>query len=320
MRDSFIKRLSEMARKDPRILLVTGDLGFGVFDEYRRVFPRQFVNVGVAEQNMIGLATGLALEGHIVFTYSIANFAFMRCLEQIRNDAAYHEANVNVVCIGGGFSYGPLGISHHATEDLAIMRSLPEVTVVSPCDTWEAAEATEAVAHHPGVSYLRLDKSSAELTNQPGEEFQLGNIRTMQHGRAITLASAGGVMGEVNSAAQQLRKYGIECRVLSVHTIKPLDKKTIVRASQETGGIITIEEHTVHGGLGSVIAETLLDEGASPRVFYRIGLRGGFASAVGSQAFLRRKYQLDAQEIVTKTMELLRPEARRPNARRSNAA
>ncbi|MCG8432451.1 MAG: transketolase, partial [Gammaproteobacteria bacterium] len=122
MRDCFIERLSQMAEKDPRIMLITGDLGFCVLDEYRERFPRQFINAGVAEQNMAGLATGLALEGYVVYTYSIANFVFMRCLEQIRNDASYHDCNVNVVCIGGGFSYGALGISHHATEDLAIMR------------------------------------------------------------------------------------------------------------------------------------------------------------------------------------------------------
>ena len=135
-----------MAATDSRVMLITGDLGFGVMDNFRQRFPTQFLNVGVAEQNMIGVATGLALEGYTVFTYSIANFAFMRCLEQIRNDAAYHECNVNVVSIGGGFSYGALGVSHHATEDLAIMRSLPQVTVVAPADCWEAAEATAALA------------------------------------------------------------------------------------------------------------------------------------------------------------------------------
>ena len=146
MRDCFIERLGQMAEKDPRIMLITGDLGFGVLDDYRRRFPSQFINAGVAEQNMTGIATGLALEGYTVYTYSIANFVFMRCLEQIRNDAAYHDCNVNVVSVGGGFSYGALGISHHATEDLAIMRALPGLTVVSPGDDWEAAEATDAVA------------------------------------------------------------------------------------------------------------------------------------------------------------------------------
>ena len=137
MRDRFIKRLGEIALNDTRIMLVTGDLGFGVFDKFREQCSTQFLNAGVAEQNMTGIATGMAMEGRIVFTYSIGNFPTLRCLEQIRNDACYHNANVKIVSIGGGFSYGSLGISHHATEDLAIMRSLPDLTVVSPCGLWE---------------------------------------------------------------------------------------------------------------------------------------------------------------------------------------
>ena len=160
MRDHFVKRLCELAESDRRITLITGDLGFGVLNEFRQRFPRQFINAGIAEQNMTGLATGMALEGRIVFTYSIGNFSTLRCLEQIRNDACYHEANVKIVSVGGGFSYGALGISHHATEDLAIMRSLPGLTVVSPCGLWEAVQAAEAVTRTPGVCYVRIDKSA----------------------------------------------------------------------------------------------------------------------------------------------------------------
>src|SRR4051794_39462434 len=155
MRDSFIKTLCDLAERNSRIMLITGDLGFAVLDEYRRRFPRQFINAGVAEQNMTLLATGMALEGHVVFTYSIGNFPTLRCLEMIRNDAAYHNANVKVVSIGGGFSYGPLGISHHATEDLAIMRALPNVTSVSPTSLWEVAEATKAITQTPGTFFFR---------------------------------------------------------------------------------------------------------------------------------------------------------------------
>src|ERR1041385_4546417 len=141
MRNAFIQRLMQLAPHDPRLMLVTGDLGFGVLDEFSKKFPKQYLNAGVAEQNMTGVATGLALEGRIVFTYSIGNFPTLRCLEQIRNDAAYHGANVKVVAIGGGFSYGALGMSHHATEDLSIMRAIPGLTVVSPGDDWEQSQA-----------------------------------------------------------------------------------------------------------------------------------------------------------------------------------
>lgn len=317
MRDSFIQRLTELAQRDPRIMLLTGDLGFGVLNDYMRRCPRQFLNAGVAEQNMTGLATGLALEGHVVFTYSIGNFAFMRCLEQIRNDAAYHDCNVNVVAIGGGFSYGALGISHHATEDLAIMRSLPAVTVVAPGDDWEAAEATEALARAPGTSYLRLDRCGAGSTQQPGEAFRLGQARMLRDGRDLTLVATGGILSEVLQAADALAAAGIHCRVLSMHTLKPLDAEALRRAAWETGGVITIEEHTVEGGLGGAAAEALLEAGAIPDVFCRIGLRAGFSSLVGSQSYLRARYGLDWRAIVAKAQEAIQ---RRRHRRLSPAA
>ena len=305
MRDQFVERLSQLAECDPRIVLITGDLGFGVLDEFRQRFPRQFINAGVAEQNMMGIATGMALEGHVVFTYSIANFVFMRCLEQIRNDAAYHNCNVNVVCIGGGFSYGPLGISHHATEDLAVMRALPGVSVISPCDLWEAAEATEAIARTSGVSYLRLDKSAAEVEPEPHERFRLGTARQIREGQDVTLMVTGGIATEALAAAERLSDLGIRARVVSLHTIKPLDANCIRAAAEETEGIVTIEEHSVYGGLGSAVAETLLDHGVQPRGFARVALRDGFSSIVGSQQYLRQRYGLDAEAITRVTLEVI---------------
>lgn len=306
MRDRFIERLSTMAERDPRVMLITGDLGFGVFDDYRERFPQQFINAGVAEQSMTGIATGLALEGYTVYTYSIANFVFMRCLEQIRNDAAYHDCNVNVVCVGGGMSYGQLGISHHATEDLAIMRSLPGVEVIAPGDDWEAEQATEAIADRKGVSYLRLDKSGAEESASPrDQDFQVGVARRVREGADLTLAATGGVLGEAIQAADSLKSHGFNCRVLSFHTLKPLDEKALIDAARETGGLITIEEHSVDGGLGGAAAETLLEQGVSPGFFHRIGLREGFSSVVGSQAYLRKRYGIDAESIAEQALSRL---------------
>src|SRR5437879_2689318 len=158
MRGAFFETLIQLAARDPNVFLVVGDLGFGVTEEFSRRFPRQFLNAGVAEQNMTGIAAGLALSGKTVFTYSIANFPILRCLEQVRNDVCYHHANVKVVAVGGGFAYGSLGATHHATEDLAIMRALPAMTVVAPGDPEEAMAATEAVAAHDGPCYLRLGR------------------------------------------------------------------------------------------------------------------------------------------------------------------
>lgn len=306
MRDTFIKKLTELAVADPHLILATGDLGFGVFDEFRSQLPDQFINVGVCEQQMTMLATGMALEGWTVFTYSIGNFPTMRPLEMIRNDAAYHGANVKVVCVGGGFSYGALGPSHHATEDIAILRAVPDVAVVVPGGLWEVAEATAAVASHPGTVYLRLDKAHGADMPLPGEEFQLGRARMLREGSDATLVVAGSILHEVNTAAEILAGEGVSVRVVSMHTIKPLDANAIVAAANDTGAIVTVEEHTLQGGLGGAVAECLLDNGCAPKRFLRIGLQGGFSSVVGSQAFLRTHYGLDAGAIASRTLELLR--------------
>ena len=297
MRDAFVRVLTELAAERPDVILLTGDLGFGVLNDFSARFPRQVLNVGVAEQNMAGLAAGMALEGHTVFTYSIGNFPTLRCLEQIRNDICYHDANVKIVCVGGGMSYGPVGMSHHATEDLAILRSLPGMVVLSPCDLWEAAEATRYLMRHRGPAYLRLDKSHAPDTREAGEVFEPGMMRVIRQGSDVTLAATGGILGETLLAADLLAERGIFCRVLSVHTIKPLDTATIVAAASETGGIVTVEEHTVIGGLGGACAEVLMEAGVMPGVFVRMGLADTFSGIVGSQQYLRTAYSLDAASI-----------------------
>jgi transketolase len=308
MRDHFIKRLHELAEHDSRIVLVTGDLGFGVFDRFREERSDQFINAGVSEQNMTMLATGMAMEARIAFTYSIGNFPTLRCLEMIRNDAAYHNADVKVVCIGGGFSYGALGISHHATEDLAIMRSLPEVTVVSPCGLWETMEATTALVNKSGTCYLRLDKSAGEDSPDGDECFQLGRMRCLREGTDATIIVTGGILCEVQQAAKTLAEAGIEVRILSCHTLKPFDVESLLQAVTRTPVLITVEEHTICGGLGGLVAETLMDHNTVPRRFRRIGLRVGFSSIVGSQEYLRKCYGLDADSIVEQVGELVAQE------------
>jgi transketolase len=306
VRNAFVAALSALAARDPRIMLVTGDLGFGVLDGFARDFPAQFLNAGVAEQNMTAVATGMALDGRVVFTYSIANFPTLRCLEHIRNDACYHGADVKVVAVGGGFSYGPLGISHHATEDLAIMRSLPEMTVVAPGDDWEATEATRAIAETPGTCYLRLDRSSRADAPARGERFRLGRARVLREGRDITLVSTGGILSTVMKAADRLCASGVGCRILSVHTLKPFDTEAILSAARETGGIVSVEEHGIDGGLGSAVAEACFDAGVLPLIAARIAHRGGFSSVVGSQGYLRTMYRLDEDAIHETVAELLR--------------
>lgn len=297
MRDAFIRQLTVLAKADPRIILLTGDLGFAVLDDYARSLPNQYVNVGVAEQNMAALATGLALEGHVAFTYSIGNFPTLRCLEQLRNDACYHDANVKTVAIGGGFAYGNLGFSHHATEDLAILRALPGMTVVAPADLWETEQATIALAAQPGCCYLRLDKSHAGRTEHPGEVFALGRARRLREGAAVTLLGCGGIVAILLEAADALLEEGIDCRVLSHHTLTPVDGDALREAAEQTGGILTVEEHSVIGGLGGAVAEFCLETGPRPRRFRRLGLRNEFATVVGSQNYLRERYGMGRKAV-----------------------
>jgi transketolase len=307
MREALINSLSTLAEKNPDVMLLTADLGYGLFDSFAERFPRQYLNVGVCEQNMIGVATGLALEGHTIFAYSIANFATFRCLEHIRNDACYHETNVNIIASGGGFTYGALGMSHHATEDLAIMRTLPYVTAVAPCDNWEVANAVLALAHTPGVGYLRLEKTPAETKSIPEENFQLGKARRLRNGGDMTFIATGSIINEALIAADFLaEKKGIQCRVMSMHTIKPIDEDEIIAAAKETGIILTIEEHTIIGGLGSAVAEVCMEAGIPLRGYGRIGLASIFSSIVGSQQFLRSYYKMDSKAIIEKALNLIK--------------
>jgi transketolase len=253
---------------------------------------------------MTGLATGMAMEGLIVFTYSIGNFPTLRCLEQIRNDAAYHEANVKIVSVGSGFSYGSLGMSHHATEDISILRAIPGITIFSPGDLWEAMEATEAAVKTPGPCYVRLDKSASGSNEAPGEKFVIGEPRVRRRGSDLTIIATGGIVEEALKAAETLAAQNIQARVISVHTVRPLHIESILAAARETRGIITLEEHTVEGGLGGLVAETLLEHGAAPRRFRRMGLRSGFSSIVGSQGYLRKRYGLNANAIVRTALEM----------------
>ena len=306
MRDKFIETLSKQVETNSNIILITGDLGFGVLDEYRKKYPNNFINAGVAEQNMTGIAAGLAMEGKIVFTYSIANFPTMRCFEQIRNDVCYHHLNVNIVSVGAGFSYGSLGMSHHATEDLAIMRSLPDISVMVPSGLWETAEATKALVHQEGPSYLRLDKSFGDDKPSVNEKFKLGKSRTLRDGNDCAIIVTGGILEEVQLAANKLNEGNISSKIISVHTIKPLDKKTIIDAYNSTSATIIVEEHTIHGGLGSAVAELLADNQITGKPFLRIALEEGFSSIVGDQKYLRKCYKMDADTIVTRIVNLLK--------------
>ncbi len=301
MRDTFISELINQAKNNKDLMLLTGDLGFGVFEEFEKLFPKQFLNVGVAEQNMAMVSAGLALQGKKVFIYSIGNFPTLRCLEQIRNDICYHNLNVTVVSIGGGFSYGQLGMSHHATEDLSIMRSMPNMVVSSPSNKKEVRKITNYFCKNKGPSYLRLDKS---FVNFEKFNFSQKKASVLREGSSITLIGTGGVVEELLKASDTLINKKIDCRVLSMHTIKPLDFASIDKAVEETKGIISVEENNIIGGLGSAISEYCLEANKIPKFFYKIGLKDEFSSIVGDQNYLRNRYQINSKNIIKKVQEI----------------
>ena len=300
MRDRFIYELIEIAKVDKNIILITSDLGFGVLDNFVEEFPAQFINAGVAEQDMTGIATGMALEGKTVFTYSICNFPTLRCLEQIRNDACYHQANVKIVAIGGGFCYGPLGISHHATEDLSIMRALPNITVVAPGDIMEAAAATRAVYNTSGTCYLRLGRGGGKKVHERDINFKIGKAIQLFDGDDIALISTGGILGNAFKARERLDNIGLSVGLYSMHTLKPFDREIVEDIAERVKLIVTIEEHTVIGGLGGAVSEILAQMSQQRARLQMVGLPGCFSSVVGDQEYLRKIYGMSVEGIVEK--------------------
>lgn len=300
MRDTFVRTLVELAKKDKNIELITGDLGFGVLKPFWEQCPDQFTNAGIAEQNMTTVAAGMALEGKNVFTYSIGNFPTLRCLEQIRNDCAYHNANVKIVCVGGGFAYGSLGMSHQATEDIAIMRALPNVVVTCPGDLVEAEEVTKAITCMDGTCYLRLGRGGERRIHEKIDNFTIGKAIEIRktHGKGKTAVfSTGAILDEVTDVCDELIEQGYGIEQYSFHTVKPIDIETIKECSNNCDYIITVEEHNIVGGFGSSVAEILTELGEKTKLV-RIGLNDQYCIKVGNQQYLRSQYGMSKEAII----------------------
>jgi transketolase len=310
LRTAFIETLCELAEQNDRIWLLCGDLGYSVLERFAQRFPNRYVNVGVAEQNMTGLAVGLSMCNKIVFTYSIANFNTFRCIEQIRNDVCYHNANVKIVSVGGGFTYGTQGYSHYAVEDLAIMRALPNITIIAPGDPIEARLAVKTIIENEGPCYLRLGKAGEELIHKNNKKLSNVSIRkaiVVQEGKDITLISTGGMLKTAIGAADRISKQriGISVRVLSMPTIKPIDKEAIFEAIRETSAIFTIEDHSIIGGMGSAVAEVFAEYNSYDVIFLRLGIRDTNYYEIGDQKYLYKTAGLDVDGVVSKILEKL---------------
>ncbi|MEI7560913.1 MAG: transketolase C-terminal domain-containing protein [Actinomycetes bacterium] len=299
MRDRFINSLIGEAESNENLMLIVGDLGYGVIEEFEKRFPNQFINAGVAEQNMIGMAAGLAKMGYKVFVYSIANFPTFRCLEQIRNDIAYHNLDVSIVAIGAGFSYGTLGYSHHAVEDLAIMRSIPGLKIYSPCDPNKVEECFIDSLKTNGPKYFRLGKNGEPEIKNMAPIFD-NSILDQTSNKLII--STGAITSEAYSAKAKLKLKGIQIDVLAVNIIKPfhLKKDQIKKYDQ----IYVLEEHSIIGGLGSCVIEELQAMEISIPVKL-IAIPDNVEHLTGSQTFLRKHFGLDAETIANLIEESL---------------
>ena len=301
MRDAFVKILLEEMAVNDRIVLLTGDLGFGLLRPVREQFPDRLINAGIAEQSMVSLAAGLAMTGRTVLVYSIGNFPTLRPLEQIRNDCAYHDADVKIVCVGGGFVYGSLGMSHHATEDMSVMRAIPGVTCLTPGDPAETMLVTREMLRRKGVCYLRLGRGNEPKVHpELPEDWRLPEALTLRHGTDVAILSAGGILTQTVPAAELLAERGVEAEVVSFPCLKPLDTEKIRELAARFPLLVTVEEHTVVGGFGSAVCETLAAEGFPCRV-RRIGLEDCFSSVVGNQQYLREIYGMDSASIAKRT-------------------
>ena len=302
MRDAFVRALMRAAAEDPRLVLITGDLGFGVLKPFWEQYPQQFLNAGIAEQSMMGIAAGLAATGRTVLVYSIGNFPTLRCLEQIRNDCAYHHANVKVVCVGGGFVYGSLGMSHHATEDIAVLRALPDVTVFAPGDPAETEAVVPVMLKTEGTCYLRLGRGHEPYVHsEPVSSWKLPDAITIAAGTDVALLSTGGILTQTAAAAGLLAAHGVSAEVISFPCVKPIDKEKIASLCSRFRHIVTVEEHNITGGFGAAVCEAAAELQTDCRV-HRIGMPDEYTSKVGDQAYLRSVYGMDAEAVCRRTL------------------
>lgn len=303
MRKEFIAEVTRVAKSDASVILVTGDLGFGVLDEFAETLPDQFINAGVAEQNMMSMSAGLATAGFRVLVYSIGNFSTLRCLEQIRNDVCYHNLDVTVVSVGSGFSYGVLGYSHHAIEDIAVMRGLPNLRIFSPADSIEARAVARWVLQSSGPSYVRLGKDASYYETKLQAVPDITRPVLLRDGGDLVILGSGSIMTDVLQAADLLEERGTYATVVSCPGVKPFDEGFLHQLPL-TVPWFSIEEHCLDGGFGSVLLEALNDAGLEKRIF-RLGVNHNTTGSVGSDSYLRKLNGLDAASLAGKLVASL---------------
>jgi transketolase len=305
MRNDFLDELVSLAENDERVMLLTGDLGFMVLEEFQQRFPDRFINCGVGEQNMVGVATGLAEAGFVPFVYSIATFAALRPYEFIRNGPILHGLPVRVVGVGGGFEYGHNGITHFALEDFAVMRAQPAMTTVAPADAAQARSALRATAEHPGPIYFRIGKRPDAVPGLDGR-FELGRLAVLREGSDAAILAIGAVAHEAVAAADLLAERGIETGVAVVSSFNPSPEDEIAALLDGLPAALTVESHYRNGGLGSLAGETIAERGLGCRLL-RAGVAVMPSGEAGSQSFLEDRHQLAASHLADRLTRALAP-------------
>lgn len=303
MRNTFVKTLLDLAKEDERIFLICGDLGYSVLEPFAEQFPDRFLNIGIAEQNMMGVATGLSMEGYTVFTYSIGNFPTLRCMEQIRYDVCYHQANVKIIAVGGGYAYGPLSTSHHTTEELGMLRTIPDMVVTAPGDPAEVESMTHFIGQHRGPCYMRLNKAGEARLHEPAPALTLGSIVPVIRQPESPATHAVWATGDmVGYAHRFIKEHNLAVDLYSFPFVNPIDTAQLAELASHYLHVTTLEEHQANGGFGSAILERFHDLLSSRKLnrlpeITRIAIPNTFINVAGSQDFLREKMGLNLNAI-----------------------
>lgn len=305
MRNAFADELVNLGSIDERIVLLSGDIGNKLFDRFKLENPERFINCGIAEANMIGVAAGLAMSGFRPVVYTITPFATTRCFEQIRVDVCYHNLPVIIVGTGAGMSYAELGPTHHSCEDLAILRVLPNITILAPADPVELRQSLRAALEINGPVYVRIGKKGEKIITKVNEDFEIGRSITVKSGSEVCLIGTGTILPELLEAAEIMEAGNISTRVESCHTVKPLDESMLKEVAGRYSLIAVIEEHSLIGGLGGAVAEWLMTQNEMKSIFIKFGVNDEFMHEVGSQQYAREKFGLTAKNIAEKITQIL---------------
>lgn len=304
MRTAFVQTLTQMMTDHEDIITLTADMGFSVFENIQDQFPKRFINTGVTEQSSIGVATGLALSGYTVFFYAQAAFATMRCFEQVRLDVGYNHVNVKIIGTAAGFSLNQLGVSHFATEDVGLMRLIPEMTIFTPGDAVEASWATQKAYQIDGPVYIRLTKEGTPVVHSKTLNIKIGELIPLIRGKDLTLLVSGSLLSRSVELVTLLAQRGIKASLYSVPTVKPLQKNAIIKIINESKAVFSLEEHSIIGGLGSAVAEIVAELGSTTR-FYRLGVQDTFTGITGSHDFLLDYNGLSVDKLGKQIQKLL---------------